>query len=168
MLPYYNTSGGNATAFYYQPPVPNGGVQQESTFSWTGFMDVRVDNWYLYFILNQLVIVIILIKCQNKQAAQESLQKKDNSMIFLLYMERMLLHYDLVSDLHWGWPIVTWTSMKPVWTITHKHVCVDVKVDSCCTPTGCWSRSPLWWPNQLGHPQNYFFGFVKKLGIEHI
>ena len=48
VLPYYNTSGGNATAFYYQPPVPNGGVQQESTFSWTGFIDVRVDNWYLY------------------------------------------------------------------------------------------------------------------------
>ena len=142
----------------------------------------RRTSWWctarVYFLLNQYELVswmsvsIIDISYPksishsnnldqvSKQAgsSRKSL-KKDNSMIFFT------IYGKDVTTLWFG----IWFALRVTyshldiheaslndfsWTITHKHVCVDVKVDFCC---------PWWWPSQLGHPQNYFFGFVMRI-----
>ena len=43
------------------------------------------------------------------------------------------------------------------------------EVESCCTPSGCGSRSPWWWPSQLGLPRNLFISVcLEKLDIKHV
>ena len=44
-----------------------------------------------------------------------------------------------------------------------------MKVDSCCTPPGCYSQSPRGWPSQIEYPWNQFISVgLEKLDIKHI